>query len=86
MRMNRSDRAEQPQHLIDHMAAKIAQQSTLGSVFQRCGIVLFHPRLNAPDPAQPPAVQHLFQRAHIRVTAPVVKNAQRDAPGLCGGL
>ncbi len=79
MRTDRDHRPQKPQHLIDKMAAQIAQQPAVGAGLQCMGIVQIHPRMQPPQPAQPTAVQHPFQRADIGVASPVVKDGQHHA-------
>jgi hypothetical protein len=70
---------EQPQRLVDEMAAQIAQQSTVGSGFQGLWLIEVETWVETPDVTQQAAVEHVTEGSDVGVPAPVVEDAQQDA-------
>ena len=80
------DGPEQPEHLVDEMAAQIAQKSADRAGLQRQRIVKIHARMQAPQSSEPAFVEHPLQGAYVGVHPAIVEHAQHHTLRLRGRI
>jgi hypothetical protein len=71
-------RTEQPQHLVDQVAAQVAEQPGVRADLQGGRVGLLHPGLDAPQLTQLPTPQDGGQGADVGVPTAVVEHVQRN--------
>ena len=86
LRIDRDGRPEQPEDLVDEMAAEVAQEAAGRAGLERYWVVEVHARMHPPEPAEAAVGDDLTQRLDVGVEAAVVEDPEHDALRLCRGV
>lgn len=80
LRVHGSNRAEEPEHLVDEVAAEITQEAAGRARVERRRFVEVHAGVDATEPAEAASVELAAQRTDVGVPAAVVKDGEDDPP------
>ena len=77
--------AQEPDHLVDEVAAQVAKQPSARSGLERCRVVEVEAGVHPPQLPQPAAPDDGCEGADVGVPAPVVEHRQQQAGGFGRG-